>query len=755
MPAYGSDTLATISQDGEVPATRFKDAGAVQDFVRRLIDNDTNRSYKRARVNGLVDGNPPYKASLLREAGRADAANVNWGIARAYLEAAKGAFYDLFSESPNYFVIQSDHGTDEQKDLYSRIISEEADRILRESKTWDYNMQLSQENMVLHGCGPLMFENASAVLPRAYRCGELKVPEYTYSDTQYWEVFFVDSIYYPGQLYDFIKDEDMASKVGWNVDYTKKVIANAMDIRANEGIQYDWEFYQQELKNNAMSYMYDDSKVCRVCHVYWMEFDGTITHVIVERDSTTTGQPSGEDSGAVEYLFERKGRYKSFSQCIHPMYYDHGGGGYHHSVTGMGVKMYSAMEYQNRLLCNLADKASSPKIIFKPTSTEAATKFEIAHLGEYAVIPKNFDWQQTGVAGLMNDGIAMNTLLTDVVASNLAAYKSMPMKDHGNPITAKQVQYDAQTNSSLSKTQFNRYYEQLDHLYAEMYRRLSDLNSTDEMAKTFQNRCLNRKVPKEAIVRVKNVEACRVVGQGSAFMRKQALDVLWVTVGQVLPEDGRDNLISDKIAAEAGQAAVSRYYPRRSSSQLGTDQQSDANLQVAAMKVGMAPVITPSQNAVIYATTFLKAGMQALQSVQQGGNPMEVLKFLEIDGPATMAHMRRFGQDPTRKQLLGEMVKQWKAMSKATDDLKKKVQQMQQQQAQQQQRTQASLNDQQLKTQKAQTDIQLKVAKTKAQLQQSAEKHRQKLMQAGQDMQLNDIRTAAELHTNRLKAFQE
>lgn len=758
MPAYGSDSLATISTDGVVPSTRFKDAGAVQDFVRRLCDNDNTRSFKRSRVNGLVDGNPPYKASLLKQAGRADAANVNWGIARAYLESGKGAFYDLFSESPSFLYVPCEHGTPEQRQSYTSILSQEADGVLRRSKVWDYTVQLSQENMVLHGCGPLLFEDSKKVIPRAYNCGDLKVPEFTQSDTHYWEVFMVQGIFYPGELYKSIENEEAASKVGWNVEYTKQVIANAMDIRTNTGIQYDWEFYQQELKNNANSYMYDDSKVCRLAYVFWKEFDGTITHAIVERDTTTGGgntTKTGEESGQVQYLYFRQDRYKSFQQCIHPMYYDHGNGGYHHSVTGLGVKMFSAMEYQNRLICNLADKAFSPKIIFSPTSTEAATKFELVRLGEFAVTPKGFELNQTGIAGLMNDGIAMNSLLTDVVASNLAAYRPQPMKQEGNPVTSRQVQYDASVNSSMSKTQFNRYYEQLDQLYAEIYRRLSDLNNDDPMAVEFQQRCLDRKVPKEAIAKVGQVRAVRVVGQGSAFMRKQALDSIWIKLGQALPEDGRDNLITDSIAAEAGYAAADRYYPKRTASQMSNDQEAEAMQWVAAMKTGVPPLITPTQNAVVYATTFLKAGMQALQSVQQGANPMEVVKFLEIDGPAVMAHLRRFGQDPTRQALLKQMITAWKELSRGSDQLKKQIQQMQQQQAQQRQRTQQVMSDEQLKQAKVSNDIQLKTVKTRAQLQQSAEKHRQKMMQAGQDMQLKDIQTAAELHTNRLKAFQE
>lgn len=759
MSAYASDTLKTISRDGIVPKTRFSDARSVQDFVRRLIDNDNARAYKRARVNGLVDGNPPYKASKLREAGRADAANVNWGKSFSYLESAVGAFYDLFAESPQYITIQTDYGTDEQKEIYSRIISEESDRILREDTAWDYNVQISQWDMVLHGCGPLMFEDASVVLPKAFLCGDLKVPEFAKSDTAYWEIGMVQATYYPPELYEFIKDEKSAKLIGWDVEYTKSVIANAMDIKFQQGQMYDWTFYQQELKNNSLSY-YDDSKVCRIAHVYWKEFDGKITHAIVERDTTVSAalgfgkRATDEKSTDIRFLFLKVGRYQSFQECIHPMYFSHGNGGYHHSVTGLGVRMYSAMEYQNRLLCNLCDKAFSAKILFKPTTTESSQKFQLARFGDYAVLPAGFEWNQTGVAGLMNDGLAMNKEITDIVGENLSSFRQQPMKQDGNPVTAKQVQYDASLQSALSKTQFNRYYEQLDMLYAEIYRRLSNLNTTNKMAKLFQERCKKRDVPTEALGRIRKVEATRVVGQGSAFMRKQSIDSLFAIAG-ALPEDGRQNLISDKIAAEAGQSAVSRYFPTKTRQKLSNDQQAESAQWVGLMKIGVSPIITPSQNPVVFAQTFLTAAMQSIQSLKQGGNPMEVYKFLSVCGPAILAHLNRFSSDPTKVDAHKQMMEQWKQVASITDKLKKQLQQQMQAKNGQQEKTQQAMTDAQLKTAKAQTDMQLKKVKTAAQLKQSEEKHQLKIRQGIQDLALKDATTAADIHRGNLKSTKE
>lgn len=755
MPSTGSDTLKTI-ENGKVPATRMSSAANVQDFARRLVNNDERRAFKRSRVNGLVDGNPPYRLSKLKEAGRADACNVNWGIARAYMESGVGAFYDLFSEAPGFFCVTTSHGDDENIEEYSRIMSTEADKVFVKDEVIDYNMQRSQDQMVLHGCGPMMFENGMDVLPRAVNTGDLKVPEFTKSDTAYWETCVLQIDYYPPELYKFIENSEAATAAGWNVDYTKNVIQNAMDIKSQRGILYEWEFYQQELKNNSLSYI-DDSKMNRLAHVFWKEFDGRITHVIVERDSTTSTPTNAatDDSPnpGVKFLYRRVGKYANWEECVHPMYFDRGSGGYHHSVTGLGVKMYSAMEFQNRLLCNLSDKAFAPKTLFKPTSTEATQRFQLAHHGDYALLPPGYDAVQNPIAGMLNEGLAWNNEISSLMQSNLSQYRQQtPMKQEGNPVTAKQVMYDASQNASVSKTTYNRYYKQLDLLYTEIIRRLCNLNSTDERAKDYQKRCVDKGVPKECFGRIESVTAVRVIGQGSTFMRKQAVDGLAAIVG-ALPEDGRNNWLCDKIAVEAGQSAVNRYNPQKSvKPKMASDQQAEATLQIAAMKIGVPPVITSSQNPLTFAAAFLAAGVQAVQSVQQGGNPMEVLKFMQLDGPAIIAHLKRFAHDPLRAGAWQQLVDQWKQLAGVVDQLTTMMKQQQQQLQEQQDKTNVAMTDEQIAQAKAQSDMRIKQVKTQQQLQIAQQKHDLNTAKTVQSMQLADATTAAEIHRQNLMA---
>lgn len=792
MP-YNDDTLATLQPNETntgfvVPETRMKNADMTQNFVRRLIQNDDKRARKRAKVDGLVGGFPPYNGAALAKAGRADACNVNWGTAASYCETGSGAFYDLVSEAPSFFSFRTGWGIPEQRETWSNLASKFADVILAKTRTWDYQVQLSQWDMVLHSCGPLFFEDEYGILPRAVRCGELRVPEMTKSDTEYWEACELDVSYYPPELYDFIKNEGAAADRGWNVEYTKAVISNAMAPNEQRGVPQDWEFYQQQCKNNSLNYMYDDGRLSRVAFVFWKEFDGRITQAIVERDSTTGGPPSyGEsdaakkrwknDGGAIQYLYIKVGKYASWSEVIHPMYFDHGNGGYHHSVGSLGVKMFSAMEYENRLLCRLADDAFSPKILFSPNSEAVKQKFELTTLGAYGVLPSGMTMQQTPVSGVMNDGIAFRELMKAQMQDRLSAYRGgAPDQKAGNPRTAKEMMMQAQAQGAINKTQFNRFYTQQDFLASEIWRRLTNKSSTDDRAKRFQKQCKEAGIPDECFEpdNIEHIGVTRVVGQGSAFMRRDAIQGVLGIAGS-LPEDGRGNLIRDFIAANTGQPSVTRYYPDKPQSNVQSDQQAEALLWVSAAKTGISPIVTSTQNPVTYAATFLKAGVDALQSVQQGADPAEVLKFLHTIGPAIIAQLQRFSTDKTRKTVFDEIMKQWKQLAAATDQLQAVVEKKQKEAQQQQSKTQQAMSDDQLAQAKLQADVKLKSQKTMAQLQQSAAKHQQQLRhkeesaaldrqeklqdlaleraKTGQKLALDDASTAAEIHRNRMKAF--
>jgi hypothetical protein len=744
------DGLKTI-ENNVVPQSRVTSASGARDIVADLRQNDLTRGRKRSLVKGLVDGYPPYKATDLKKAGRSDSCNVNWRVAEAYLNSALGAFYDIFHESETYATVRLAETGDSAASDWSRIVTEEFDRLQKRDLTFDYNMQISQFEMVLFGNGPMFFPDEFDWRCEAARCREILVPERARSDVNRWEMCIVLSEYTPTQLYAFIRDEGTARRMGWNVQATRKAIMEANPDNEKSGVLMNWEWHEQELKNNSFNYSMR-SKTINVAHLLFQEFpqsgesDGRISHKIV----IDPGMSGSEDENT-DFLFEKVGRYERWQNVVHPMYYDHGGGGEHHSVTGMGMKMYSAMEYQNRLLCKLADDAFAPRVMFRPTTASDKQKLSLAQYGSYAVLPHNLEVIQQSVQPFIQESLVLNREFSNLMNANLSLYRQFLSEKGGNPLTATEVNQKAGEQARLGATQLNRYYAQLDMLYAERYRRavnpkLSSGWRGGKEAQEFIERCTKRGVPVEAMRNPEMVSATRVVGNGSPQMRQMALEFLLGMVA-MLPESGRANLMRDAISARAGTTAADRYYPVSEVSKLPTDQEAEAMDKVAGMKVGVPPIITSTQNPVIYATTFLKAANDAVKSLEQGGNPAEVLRFMELCVPAIMAHTDRMREDPSRKQIVAQLDAQIGDLSKIADELRNQMQADAQQQqeaaaAQQQAQQIQQGTDPQTMIKAAQAQKAMELAERKTNFNLELKKRKTDL-----DMALKGMQTAQDLRT--------
>jgi hypothetical protein len=744
----------TLTESGGPPETRIATARQARSIYERLWRSDLNyRAPKRAKLNGLSDGNPPYLQRDLDNAGMSHRCNINFRVTKSYRSNGVGAFYDLFNEAPTYATVQLKKGTPEQLAQWSRVVTLNFDWLCRYERRFDYDMQRSQDEMVWHGSGPLVYQDIFDWRPTAILNSQLLVPDMTLSETSLWDdEAIVLTEYRADQLWRYIRDEKAATTLGWNVERAKQAVINASPESTKGGMFNHWEWHQQQLKNGSIDYA-GSSNTISVAHVLCREFaktgeaEGKITHVMVVRDSQDT--KSGED----EFLFQKTGRFDNWSQCIHPMYYDRGSGGFHHAVTGMGTEMCSVMELQNRMYCNQADRAMLPKLMIKPTTSTAADGMSLVQNGDHLILSEGMDVIQTPLAGLTEEEMMFNRELSNLVSSNLSQYRSsQPEPIKGNPETATGRRLDASQQAALQKTQMNRYYGQMDALYSEMYRRAVNATSKSapggERAMEFIERCKNSGVPLSAMKEVEWVKASRVVGQGSEFLRKEVLNQLWITVGPGLPENGRSNLVDDMIATGTGPTGVERYNPKKDAQTLPDDQYAWAISQVADMKIGVPAVVTASQNPAVFVTTFLKAAEDAAGSVEQGGNPQEVASFLDLCGQAIAQHLKRLSTDPSRAGLVKMLTLKFKELGQVLDQLKQLLQKQAEEQQQKQEQMQQQQGQQQsdfaLAKARLEGELALKSRKTEFGIQEKSVKTRQ-------GMALKDATTAQQIRLNAAK----
>lgn len=640
--------------------SRFANAAAVIEFYDLLFKADDKRSKQRAITKGLIDGNPPYNTALLFEEGQGGRCNVNFREAESYVNKAVAAFYDLSSEAPTLTTIKATTGDPNKRVEWSNCMTEKFSVLEKGDSSQDFRKQISQHEMVVFGTGPLFWENPLDWRPTAIRSGQLYVPDKASSDIQTWETCAIQQDYSVSKLFEFIEHEDAATQVGWNVGAVKKSIKDSTPINKKTGTSQSWEEIQQCLRNNDILQT-AQSNAAKCAHVLFKEKDKSISRIIVDLNN--------KDG----ILFHRKSEYKNWKQALSAMYYDRGDGG-HHSIKGLAIKMYGAIEIKNRLKNMSVDAGVlRTKLLLIPKDSAAAQNMQILPRGDSAILPPNSEVVQQNLAGVLDAPLAIDQLLDTTITANLSQYRQSMEKD-GNPRTATEIEAIIGQQSSLGKTQLTRYYQQMDDVAAEQYRRVVNNTYTEnsghehwDLALAYMKDCREAGVPLEVIKSAKAM-ATRVVGQGNPFMRIQTLTDLLGAVG-MLPEGGRKNLIDDWVAAKVGQENVKRYNPSEISG-YEQDQVAWAVMENGMFKDGLMPLVTGSQSHLIHARQHITDGASAVGSLEENpGAIAEVAAYLQVLLPHAGQHMQAMQQDPTRKAAMQSLIGQFNQLAQVANDL--------------------------------------------------------------------------------------
>jgi len=721
------------------PKTRIESAGAARSMLYELIDDDQIASYRRSQIQGMIDGNPPYNEQQLREAGQADRINVNWGHARSKVENAVIPYFDILTSVPNYATIKTQYGKDMGKrEEWSRIISDEFHKLLeRDNPNFLAQHQVCQKQLVIHGQGPMYFPDGVDWRAKALEPWAFVVPKGVKVDWNNWEFCYVLDEMYCEQLYSYIEDEEAASRGGWDVEECREAI---MSARVDEQDQRrPWEWYQKELKNNALYYSYAKSKIIKVAHMYVKEYDGRISHYIFDRLNST------------EWLCAKPSRYAKFSNAF-TVFLNGVGNGFYHGVRGLGQEAFAFGEANNRMLNALMEGVIlSSCTMFQPQTAADAEKLKTVQIGPYRILPPGLNLVQQNVSPNLSAAMQTAAFFQGAESDNTGRFAPTVSGGGGRKKGNKEVEFEIGEKSRLTNVLSEIYLQTLDVHYAEVYRRASNPNLIEEdhggpEALRFQKACMDRGVPAGALLDIESVKATRSIGQGSSAARMQAMELISEYLPQ-LPESNRKRVINANIAAIAGQTGVETFGIPEETKPDGNDL-SIASLENNALQQGGQVLIDPDQNHFTHLTVHMQFAGQLVKAVQEKQlDPRMGDKAMQALIPHMLTHLKYMEEDPTRKQQYDEMNEQLSELMKIADQMAKFAEQInEQEQAAQQQQAQASQQDP--KTLVAMNKIQLDRMKFQndAQIKQAKAQHQ---------MQLQDAKTAQKMMVNRLQTAQK
>lgn len=759
---------------GKVPKSRVASVEAARSIYDSITKADEGSAKNRALIDGMFNGNPPFRQSDLVEMGQGERTNLDFGEAAALKEQALAGYYDLTSSVDVIARVKVDYGTDEQKAEWSQIVSEEFHRTLIEWPEFEFNHQRLSDQFVSHGVGVTYFEDGIDWRWRVAGLSEFRFPRGTRANEEEVEVAVCDREFQPNQLYKFIKDPEVAKNMGWNHLVVKRALMRACIENPTSPDAGDWEKLEAELKNNDLFYGGESKfKKIEVVHMWVKEFSGKVSHMIFLK--TPLEADAKNPDNKEDFLFKWCNRFDRTNSCFTAFCYGVGNGSIH-SIRGLGYKIYPHIQLLNRLRCGMVDGALlSSALIVQPgdNGARALEDLTLSYYGPYALFPPGLKIIEKAVPDYSRNVMPVLNDLTMNMQNRTMGFQSRAVSPDGQARTAYEVKAQLQQEAVLSASSINLFYHPWKRLLREVYRRLSARDYSADLpggrqAVEFRRRCMARNVPAEAIHRFSSVDPVRAIGFGSPGMRQTAIDET-MTIFGALDEAGRINLLRDRIAARFGQEVVDRYLPPPNTALRPPIDDKIALLENSNLSTGSAIPVSAGENHFIHASRHLSAMDAIEQGVSQGADPAKALVALQTMLPHLAQHIEALGSDQVRAdqvalmrqrlQQLGASAQRLQDELQAQAENEAKAQQAEQQRAMEAEQARIAEMEKQLaESSAASPKLQQELAERQAKLAMDIERHKVDMAtrqaKATQELMLKDAKTAAEVRSAAQKPIQ-
>jgi hypothetical protein len=218
----------------EAPDNTVPSEAAARTIYTRLKHQHMQRCHTYERIQGMLNGNPPYNPHAMAAAGLTDMANVNWKDGDAIYRSIALAYWSLFNEVKSVIDIKVSLSDDEgQNTEWSSIMSEEWDKIIRSWPNFIKHMSVHQGQMLRFGLSLIIWPDERDWRFKPINAKSFMLPDQTRNDLDDLTLIAIENKYsaqYLWEIYDNLQD----SKGHWNRDALGEILFQLANIPDDE-----------------------------------------------------------------------------------------------------------------------------------------------------------------------------------------------------------------------------------------------------------------------------------------------------------------------------------------------------------------------------------------------------------------------------------------------------------------------------------------------------------------------------------------
>lgn len=724
----------------------FKTAAQVSAICETMQVVETKRAQDRALIDNLFNGGRPYTSE---EAEKYQIhVNVNWQEGSKILQDANRQINNALIFKEHFFNAKSMGGKLEKRMDYGEIFTKHIHRPLKRRSTGkrhSFIMKSRNASVSLHGVGVLMWMNNFSWMPRFIPLEDMLVPTDTLVDFSNLNHFAVNLYLTQSEFFDMTHGEKVDK--GWNIKAVRQILDDLVPTSDQQASSFTWQTQPEKriehYKQNRCFYDSDAVPTVKLRMFYYKDGKtGKWYRCAILREGTKN---MGSDK---EFIYD--GRKSVFSEDLDRMMHVQFGDNSlcaplrYHSVRGLGVMLYSPIECNNRLRCEMAQHVFlNLKTLLRIENPVDRDRPKLLDLSQYSVVeqgvnfipndqrhevdPRLVEYIQSQMRQLMSEGSA--SYVQDI---NDGTSKERTATETNAIVQSVNVQVNAMLQSM---------YEQEEHYYEEIVRRFLDKHSKDPEVKKFQEACKKDGIPDELMVPENwEVHADHVLGAGDQFLATQEANSL-LSQKQWMDPSSQKIVERKWVSTTTRDPALAELLvPSRPVTSRGTIAAEDV---FGTLMIGIPATIREGIDRVTYVEAML--GMlgekiKQVESLDNMGTPQDLVGLKTV-ADHIQKNIQILSNDPQMKQ-------QVKIYSDELGKLVNKIKgfdQRQQQKAQEQ----AAMQDPEVAAKAQATQM---LAQQKAEISQQASEQKMQHKQSSFEQQMSQMVEKHQLEMSRLIA---
>lgn len=201
--------------------------------------------------------------------------NVNWKLGTNLLHECRRMYENAFLKPGNFFKVSLESGPQNKRSDWSRVITRHLNRPLKQSLQFIESYRSKFAGVVLHGIGPMLWQDQWSWIPYNVGIEDLLIPTDTYTTLENLYYFACRRPMKPGELFrkTFGMPEDKRDK-GWDMEMVKLLLDGYRDINQNPH-QWNWSDHPEKMaelyKQNLTYYDSDSAPTIYFWDFYYQE----------------------------------------------------------------------------------------------------------------------------------------------------------------------------------------------------------------------------------------------------------------------------------------------------------------------------------------------------------------------------------------------------------------------------------------------------------------------------------------------------